>query len=159
MSPTLPVVRRTTIPPMKNASKTVSSGATRPPAFWRMPVPLREVRPSEPLGRLGSCGGSPRVAQAARSFCAPPVIASPSSSSLAVGGNSPTIAALEEDEDAIGEREDLLELERDEQDAATLVALLDETAMDEFDRPDVEAPRRLGRDQDPRVASRSLSRG
>jgi hypothetical protein len=34
VSPTLPVVRSTTTPPIRNARRTVSSGATRPPAFW-----------------------------------------------------------------------------------------------------------------------------
>ena len=60
--------------------------------------------------------------------------------------------ALEDDEDPVGEREDLLELERDEQDAAALVALLDEPAVDELDRADVEPARRLGGDQHLRVA-------
>ena len=48
--------------------------------------------------------------------------------------------------------EDLLELERDEQHAAALVALLDEPAVHELDRADVEAARRLRRDQHLRVA-------
>ncbi len=60
--------------------------------------------------------------------------------------------ALVHDEDPVGEREDLLELERDEQDRAALVALLDQPAVDELDRADVEAARRLGGDQDLRVA-------
>jgi hypothetical protein len=34
VSPTLRVVSRTTMPPMKNARRTVRSGARRPPAFW-----------------------------------------------------------------------------------------------------------------------------
>ena len=49
------------------------------------------------------------------------------------------------------ESEDLLELEGDEQDPAALVALRDEAAMDELDRADVEAARRLACDEDPRV--------
>ena len=70
---------------------------------------------------------------------------------MTLGGNSPTIA-LEDDEDPVGEREDLLQLERDEQDGPALVALLDEPAVDELDRADVEAARRLRRDQHLRVA-------
>jgi hypothetical protein len=61
--------------------------------------------------------------------------------------------ALVDDEDPVGEREDLLELERDEQDRAALVALLDEAAVDELDRADVEAARRLRGDQHLRVAA------
>ena len=60
--------------------------------------------------------------------------------------------ALVDDEDPVREREDLLELERDQQDAAALVALLDETSVDELDRPDVETARRLRSDQHARVA-------
>ena len=68
------------------------------------------------------------------------------------GPYSPTISPLEDDEDAVRERQDLLELERDEQDGAALVALLHEPAVHELDRPDVEAPRRLAGDEHPRVA-------
>ena len=60
--------------------------------------------------------------------------------------------ALVDDENPVGEREDLLELERDEQDPAPLVALLDEPPVDELDRADVEAARRLRGDQHLRVA-------
>src|SRR5215211_8274590 len=60
--------------------------------------------------------------------------------------------ALVDDEDAVGERQDLFQLQRDEQDRAALVALLDEPAMDELDRADVEPARRLGGQQDARIA-------
>src|SRR6188474_336038 len=60
--------------------------------------------------------------------------------------------ALVDDEDAIGEGQDLLELERDQQHGAALVALLDEPAVHELDRPHVEAARRLRRDEDARIA-------
>jgi len=60
--------------------------------------------------------------------------------------------ALEHDEDPVGEREDLFELERDEQHASALVALPDEAAVHELDRADVEPAGRLRGDQDPRVA-------
>src|SRR3954452_14847194 len=62
-----------------------------------------------------------------------------------------------EDEDAVGEREDLVELERDQEDRPPLVALLDETPMEVLDRADVESARGLRRDQHLRVA-RDLSR-
>ena len=65
--------------------------------------------------------------------------------------------ALVDDEDAVGERQHLLELERDEQDRAPLVALLDEPPVQVLDRADVEAARRLRRDQHLRVA-RDLAR-
>ena len=71
---------------------------------------------------------------------------------MAVGGELADDLALVDDEDPVGEREDLLELERDEQDRAALVALLDQAPVDELDRADVEAARRLRGDQDARVA-------
>src|SRR5262249_38749014 len=55
-------------------------------------------------------------------------------------------------EDAVGEREDLLELERDEEHGTTGVALLDEPAVNELDRADIEAARRLCGDEHPRLA-------
>ena len=48
--------------------------------------------------------------------------------------------------------EDLVELERDEQHRPALVALLDQPAVDELDRADVEPARRLGGDQHAWVA-------
>src|SRR5581483_1084139 len=48
--------------------------------------------------------------------------------------------------------EHLVELERDEEDRPPLVALLDQPAVDELDRADVEAARRLRGDQHLRVA-------
>src|SRR6188768_3313555 len=59
--------------------------------------------------------------------------------------------AFVHDEDPVGQGEDLLELERDEQDPTPLVALLDEPPVNELDRADVEPARRLGGDQDLRV--------
>ena len=55
------------------------------------------------------------------------------------------------DEDAVGEIEHLVELERHEQHGAAGVALLDEAAVHVLDRADVEAARRLRRDQQPGV--------
>src|SRR5262249_12075363 len=59
---------------------------------------------------------------------------------------------LVNDEDAVREREDLVELERDEQNRSSGVALRDEAAVDELDRADVETARRLRRDEDARIA-------
>src|SRR5207253_657536 len=69
-------------------------------------------------------------------------------SELLLGGVGPELSSdptLVDDEDPVGQREDLVELEGDEQDRAALVALLDEPPVDELDRPDVEPSRRLGR--------------
>ena len=49
------------------------------------------------------------------------------------------------------EREDLVELERDEQDCAPFVSLFHKATVDELDRADVETARRLRCDQDARV--------
>src|SRR3954447_4239492 len=61
-------------------------------------------------------------------------------------------ASLVDDEDPVRQREDLLELERHEQDRPTGVPLLDQAAVDELDRAHVEAARRLRGDQHLRVA-------
>ena len=74
------------------------------------------------------------------------------------GGYSRDDLALEQDENPVGEREDLLQLERDEEHAASLVALGDQPPVDELDRADVEAARRLGGDQHARVAVISRAR-
>ena len=66
--------------------------------------------------------------------------------------------ALVDHEDPVREREDLVELERDEQDRAALVALGDEPPVEVLDRADVEAARRLRRDEHLRVAG-DLPRG
>ena len=61
-------------------------------------------------------------------------------------------APFVEHEDSVGEREDLLELERDEQYRLAGVPLLDEAAVHELDRADVKAAGGLCRDQDARIA-------
>src|SRR6185437_6630921 len=60
--------------------------------------------------------------------------------------------AFVEHEDAVRQREDLVELERDEEDRSPFAALLDESPVQELDRADVEAARRLRRDQHLRIA-------
>ena len=97
------------------------------------------------------------LAHAAVAFRFPPTMAKPISSSETSGLYSRDDLALVDDEDPVGERQDLVELEGDEQDGAALVPLLDEAAVDELDRADVEAAGRLRRDEDARVA-RDLAR-
>src|SRR5438477_12846603 len=60
--------------------------------------------------------------------------------------------SLVDDEDPVGQRENLFELERDEQHTDARVALLDQPPVHELDRADVETARRLRGDQDARVA-------
>ena len=70
---------------------------------------------------------------------------------LLAGGVGPVELADQlapvEDADAIGERQDLVELGRHEQHGDPLVAHLDDAAVDELDRSDVEAPGGLGDDE------------
>ena len=73
----------------------------------------------------------------------PPVIAMPSSSAVTSGPYSATISPFVDRQDPVGEREDLLELERDEENAFSSVTGSDELLMDELDRTDVEPARRL----------------
>ena len=136
------------------------SGATAPPArcaparpaIAKLSPPSSGARRRRLTKRLRGRAAA-RVAHAATSpRPAAPVIAMPSSSSLAVGGNSPAISPSYMHEDPVGEGEDLLELERHEQDGASLVALLDQPAVHELDRADVEAARGLRGDQNLRVA-------
>ena len=121
--------------------------ALRVAALWRL-VPAVRRRPDRRRVRSAH----------ATAFLPAPVIAMPSSSSVTPGANSPTISALVDHEDPVGEGEDLFQLQRDEQDCTALVALLDEAAVDELDRADVEAARRLGRDQHLAGCGRSRAR-
>src|ERR1043165_5134845 len=58
---------------------------------------------------------------------------------------------LEHDRDAIGERADLIELARDEEDRAAAGALLEEALVDVFGRGDVEAAGGLADDDELRL--------
>ncbi len=134
----------------------MSSGATTPPACWSEPVALRRGSPA----RLRSAGSCRRLARSRRrSSAPPPVIATPSSSSLDARRELADDLALVHDEDAVGERQHLLELERDEQHRAPLVALLDEPPVDELDRADVEARASAGRRSARSDRGRSRGRG
>src|SRR6185312_7858272 len=61
-------------------------------------------------------------------------------------------ASVAHDEDAVGERHDLVELDRYQKHRATGVAMLDELAMNELDGADIHAARRLSDQQDFRRA-------
>ena len=91
------------------------------------PAPRRRA-PGPP----GSTGSGPLTPRASRRR-PPPVIAIPSSSSDDVGRELADDLALVDDDDPVGERADLLELERHEQDPAAGVALGDQAAVDELD--------------------------
>src|SRR5919199_534355 len=69
-----------------------------------------------------------------------------------VRGDLPDYPAGVEDDDAVGEGADLLELERDQEDRLALGALLEELGVDELDRPHVHAAGRLGGDDHAGVA-------
>ena len=146
--------RGTTIPPTRNASTAVSTGTINPPA--RCAAPSRTAKSVD-----GSCsGGTFAVGTTlahATACLRPPSISRPISSSSAPAACSPTIASLVHDENAVREREHLVELERDEQDRVTLVPLGDEPLVHVLDRTDVQPARRLRRDQHDRIA-RDLAR-
>ena len=115
--------------------------ALRVAALWRL---FPEVRRRPERRRIGSAHATAFLPRAGHR-----------DAQLVLGDARSELAhdlALVDHEDPVGEREDLLQLERDEQYRTPLVALLDEAAMDELDRTDVEAARRLGRDQHLRVA-------
>ena len=61
-------------------------------------------------------------------------------------------AAAAQHDDAIGKREDLVEFDRDQEHRLAGVALGDDALVDEFDRADVDAARRLPDEQDFRIA-------
>src|SRR5918997_5400417 len=69
-----------------------------------------------------------------------------------VGGYLSDYLACVEDDYAVGEGADLLELEGDQEYRLALGALLQELAVDELYRPHVHAPGRLGGDDHARVA-------
>ena len=71
---------------------------------------------------------------------------------------APDDLALVHDEDAVGEREHLVELQGDEQDRAALVALFDEAAVQVLDRSDVEAASGLRGDRAPSGRARPRAR-
>ena len=152
-----PVVARTTRPPIRNARTVVSRGTTSPPAFCAIAQPGGEALRVAALWRL-----APEVRRRPdrrRVWSAHATAFLPRAghrdAELVLGDARSELAhdlALVDHEDPVGEGEDLFQLQRDEQDGTALVALLDEAAVDELDRADVETPRRLGRDQHLRVA-------
>src|SRR5581483_11914746 len=120
---------------------TAASAATREPRTARHPPRPRE-----------GCAGPPRRS---RGGFLPSPAAGHREAELLLGRGRRELAddaTLVDHEDAVREGEDLLELQRDEEHRASRVALLDEAAVDELDRADVEAARRLRRDQHLRIA-------
>ena len=120
----------------------------------------RHERSADPLVEDAVKRGSPvsrRVARGsalahAASFCA---AAGHRDAELLVRDVRPVLAddaALVDDEDPVGERQDLVQLERDEEDRPALVPLRDEPLVHELDRADVEPARGLSRDEGARVA-------
>ena len=74
---------------------------------------------------------------------------------LGVGLFRPALAgdaAAAEHDDAVGEREDLVEFDRDQEHRLAGVALRDDPLVDEFDRADVDAAGRLPDEQDLGIA-------
>ena len=136
----------------------VRSGARIPSARWASRTASisegSQLRARRPDGSTSGGGRGAAFASLTRLLLVPPA-AGHRDAELLLGRRRRELTddlALVHDEDPVGEREDLLELERDEQDAASLVALLDHAAMHELDRADVEPPRRLRGDQDLGVA-------
>src|SRR5208282_5921419 len=63
---------------------------------------------------------------------------------LPLAGDAPAA----QHDDAVGQREDLVELDGDEQNRLACVALADDAFVDELDRTDVDSPRRLADQHD-----------
>ena len=113
---------------------------------------------ASPSGSLRPAPGDGRrrrraLGHAAASRLPPPVIAIPERLLVDRRRVLADDLAFVHDEDPVRERQDLVQLERDEQHGAPLVALLDEPPVDELDRADVEAARRLRGEQHARVAA------
>ena len=83
-----------------------------------------------------------------RSLVLTPAISRPSSPSSAVAGiGLADDLAVEHHEDAVGQRADFVELDRDQQDGLAGIAHLDDLVVDELDGADIDAARRLADDQ------------
>src|SRR5918996_661253 len=120
----------------------------RSPGARRRSVPTRRPAAGPPPSRPPRRGP-------ARSRGLPAAAAGHRDPELLVGHAGRELArdpAFVDDEDAIGERLDLLQLERDEEDAATGVALLDEATVHVLDGADVQPARGLRGDEDTGVA-------
>ena len=76
-----------------------------------------------------------------------PAISRPSSRSSASLAALADDAACEHHQDAVGQRADFIELDRDQQYRLAHVAQFDETAVNEFDGADIDAAGRLADDQ------------
>ena len=142
----------TTTPLMRNASTVVINGTTsrRPSggarafasaARGRAP-PAAAASAAELRDRVELTQPSPAALRSSR-HRAPP---------RSPGRELADDLALVHDEDAVGQGQHLLELERDQQHRLVLRRAPRPAAVDELDGADVEAPRRLRGDEDARVA-------
>src|SRR3954463_16675745 len=167
-------VSRITRPPARNAMTTVRSGTTTPPPCTYAARRAAEVCPPPsgpgPPARAAPAAGSStaliprgfswgrggaRARDAALPRAPPPPPAGHRDPELLLGGVGRELAddpPLVDHEDPVRERAHLLGLERHEQDPAAGVALGDQAAMDELDRPDVQPAGRLRGDEHARVA-------
>ena len=132
---------RTMMPTVTKASAMLTSGSSRDLRPGRQ-RPARRAHAAFGFaqGRLGA-----RHHQAERALVG------------AAGRHLAHDAAGEHHQDAVGERQDLVELDRDHQHGAALVAALHQLAMDEFDGADIDAARRLA-DQQHLGLARHLAR-
>ena len=130
---------RTMRPAMRKASATLTSGSSTISAQRRQ-----------------ADGGPASRARRPRPGGPAPAIIRPSvRSSAAAAVDLADDAAGEHHQDAVGERQDLVELDRDHQHGAARVAALHQLAMDELDGADVDAARRLADQQDLRARAPS----
>src|SRR3954447_25788632 len=145
-----------TSPPARNASTTVRSRTTTPPpspyaARRAADVWLPPSGPGSPASAAPAAVSSTTLtAASSRRNLRPPAARHRDAELLlrGIGRELAGDAALVDHDDPVGERANLLGLERHQQDAAAGVALGDEPAMDELDRADVEAAGRLRRHPD-----------
>src|SRR5579871_1878320 len=132
-------------PPAGAASTSSSVGGSAPGSSVMISLPAPAKPAPSLLVRLRGADASCRLLAPAAGHGEPELFLGRGRRELA---DDP---ALVDHEDAIREREDLLELERDEEHRSAGVALLDETAVHELDRADVESARRLRGDEHLRV--------
>src|SRR5688500_11055606 len=147
-----PVVAKTTRPPTKNAKSAVKIGTMTPPARWEKAsrsAKLGTTSGSDPGGGVapadvvisGSPGSAKRLLGRSCGLFSDGSARhrDPQLLLAHVGAVLGDDAALVDHEDAVGEGEDLVELQREEQDGLAAVAGFDQLPVDELDRADVEA--------------------
>src|SRR5262249_12184560 len=136
------------MPPIRKATTAVSSGTAMPPARWPSHIfPANVIPGSSSLaggsgtspgsgGRVGARPSSPVLIRQPPVGRSRGLLLAPAAEHLEpdlllahVGRVLAHDLALVHDEDAIRQRHDLVQLERDQQDRAALVALLDEPGV------------------------------